>query len=100
MLRKFFGKSDFCITFIGVLYSIFTIWSNSFAMMMTTQRNAVHLGFVLIMLFLISIRNRTSKILKVVDGLLMTIGLFCIGYFYYIYPYVHSIRGDRVRIMV
>ena len=78
---------------IGVVYALFTIWSNSVGLMMTTQRNAVHLGLLVIVLLSQSIIGERQWFHRVFDSLLLIVSIGAIGYFVYMFPIVHSVRG-------
>ncbi len=86
--RKFFGKTALIIMIFAVLTSFIHVWMNSFSMMIAIKRNALHLGMMLALTFVMypasakrSPRDRPSVLDWILSGLGLSVGLYI--YFFY-----------------
>ncbi|SHK00156.1 TRAP transporter, 4TM/12TM fusion protein [Caminicella sporogenes DSM 14501] len=75
--RKFYGKVAIYVTFLAVFTSLLHIWMNSMSLMIAIKRNAIHLGFMLSLTFLMYPASKKSPKDKpsVFDWILSIAGL-------------------------
>ncbi|SFH57698.1 TRAP transporter, 4TM/12TM fusion protein [Tindallia magadiensis] len=85
--RKFAGRVALIITILAVLTSFIHVWMNSFSLMIAIKRNALHLGMMLGLAFLMyPATKKSSKINpSVLDWILSFLGLSVGLYIYFFY---------------
>ncbi|SDY31292.1 TRAP transporter permease [Tindallia californiensis] len=85
--RKFAGRVALIITILAVITSFTHVWMNSFSLMIAIKRNALHLGMMLGLAFLMyPATKKSSKINpSVLDWILSFLGLSVGLYIYFFY---------------
>ncbi len=85
--RKFAGRIALFITIFAVVTSLFHVWMNSFSLMMVIKKNALHLGTMLALTFLMYPATRKSDPLKpsILDWILSAGGLAIGIYIFFTY---------------
>lgn len=87
MKRRLSGKYKLVAAFIAIAFSIFELWVNSFGVMLDIKRNAVHLGFLLCLAFLVHPASKRSSLEKpshldmVLSVLGMSVGLYILLFY-------------------
>lgn len=59
--RKLFGKAAFFVMIFSIVTSAIHIWMNSFSLMMVIKKNAIHLGLMLALTFLMYPATKKSS---------------------------------------
>jgi len=62
--RRLSGKYKIWVSLIAIAFSLFELWVNSFGMMLDIKRNALHLGFLLSLAFLLYPATKKSSLEK------------------------------------
>ena len=85
--RKFAGNIAAFVMIFAVCTSLFHVWMNSFSLMIAIKRNAVHLGLMLGLAFLMYPATKRSSQEKpsVPDWILCVLGIACGFYIYFTY---------------
>ncbi len=85
--RKFAGKVMVFVMIFAVLTSIFHIWLNSVSLMILIKKNALHLGLMLAMSFLMYPASKKSSKVNpsVLDWILSVMGLISGLYIFFTY---------------
>jgi TRAP transporter 4TM/12TM fusion protein len=83
--RRLAGKVAFFVTMYAVFTSLFHVWMNSASLMIAIKRNAVHLGLMLGLTFLMypATKKKSNKRPSILDWILFVLGI-SIGLYIYI----------------
>ncbi|WP_432405181.1 TRAP transporter permease [Wukongibacter sp. M2B1] len=85
--RSFFGKTAAFVMVFAIVTSMVHIWMNSFSLMMVIKKNAIHLGLMLGLTFLIYPATKKSSKEKpsIFDWIFSVLGIFTGIYIYLTY---------------
>lgn len=98
MKRTLKGRFKVITTIIAVSFSIFELWVNSFGIMLDIKRNAIHLGFLLMLVFLFYPATKKSNIEKPTfsDIILSILGLSVGLYIFLFYDDLFTRAGIAI----
>lgn len=98
MKRTLKGRFKVIATIIAVSFSIFELWVNSFGIMLDIKRNAIHLGFLLMLVFLFYPATKKSNIEKPTfsDIILSILGLSVGLYIFLFYDDLFTRAGIAI----
>ncbi|WP_432661768.1 TRAP transporter permease [Wukongibacter baidiensis] len=85
--RRFFGKTAAFVMIFAIVTSVVHIWMNSFSLMMVIKKNAIHLGLMLGLTFLMYPATKKSSKEKpsIFDWIFSVLGIFTGIYIYLTY---------------